>query len=117
MRHQCLPVEANVWDYTPVDYICPVSQESKTLFPKRLGFSGDGVDHERAAWFQAARLLDARLEAGFLSQDLGFVGAFPGRFDVVAAKVTVGRRRPVDGTAQIQLVDDVGRSEVKVFLD
>jgi hypothetical protein len=45
----------------------------------------------------------------------GFVGAFPGEWDIVAAEVTVGGGLAVDGFAQAEVTDDRAGAQVEVF--
>src|ERR1700682_282170 len=57
--------------------------------------------------------LDARLGG----QQVRLVGALPLQVEVGTAEVRVSRRLLVDGTAQLQLADDLQRAEVEVLLD
>src|SRR5438132_4107670 len=44
-------------------------------------------------------------------------GVLPAELLLVAAKVSVGRRPPVNGTAQVEVADDRGRPEVEHIVD
>src|SRR4051812_47617823 len=59
------------------------------------------------------RLGHARL----LAEQVGLVGRFPRRIDVVAAEVAVRRRPLVDRATQIQLLDDRRGAKVEVLAD
>src|SRR2546430_15166526 len=57
--------------------------------------------------------LDTRLGG----EQVRLVGPFPRKVDVGAAKVAIGCRLLVDGTAKLELPDDLERAEVEVLLE
>src|SRR6266566_4226124 len=56
-------------------------------------------------------------QAGLLSQDCGLVGRFPCELGLSAAEVAVSGRLLVDGSAQVQALDDALGSEREVLPD
>ena len=50
-------------------------------------------------------------------QGVGAVGLLPGQIQVVPAEVAVGGYLAVDGTAQVQIPDDGGGTQVKDLAD
>src|SRR5579872_4386332 len=50
------------------------------------------------------------------AQHGNLVESFPGRVDIGAAKVSESRRWLVDGTAQVERLDNTSRPQVKVFV-
>jgi hypothetical protein len=54
------------------------------------------------------------LQPGSAFERFGFVGAFPGEFDIVAAKVAVGGSLPKDRFTQVQVTDDRAGTQVKI---
>src|SRR5215510_3248156 len=80
--------------------------------------------HSRAPrrWFApAAGPVRSRCDSGsdacVVAQILHPVRPLPTEFRLVAAEVTIGRRLPVDGPAQVEVLDDPRRREVKVLAD
>src|ERR1700722_2885460 len=66
--------------------------------------SGDGSFDSDAE--RQCTLLGCGYEAGLLSQGGCFISGFPGEFWLGAAEVAVGSGLPVDGSAQIQALDN-----------
>src|SRR4051794_24931159 len=77
--------------------------EYRTDFRVRLGIHPESGKRKADSALAHPRQLAYRfLDASFGAQGSGLVGGFPGRVDVVAAKVTVGGGRLVDRAAQFE---------------
>src|SRR2546430_15190933 len=64
-------------------------------------------------WREPARL-PPRSHPGVVAQVLDAVRLLPAEFRLGAAEMTVGRRLLVDGSAEVQVLDDPGGREVEV---
>ena len=52
-----------------------------------------------------------------MAQVIGFIGLFPAQLNVAAAEVAVCRCRLINGTFEIQHLDQAAGAQVKVFTD
>jgi hypothetical protein len=77
----------------------------------------------RSGWRSLSRCCDWRLgvlqrttslQPGLLPKQLGLLGSFPGKIEVISSEVAVGRRLSIDRPAQVQVSNDGSGTQVKV---